>query len=413
MDLTQTAHRIAAMALLVVMAWTVVACRDSAPAPTPTPELEVVVFATVAPTPTMPPTPTPSPTPQPSPTPTPATAVSDAPPAIPASQRVSSPDNRAPNENPLTGLPVDDPAVLHRRPLMVRIGNDPIARPQVGLDQAEIVYEELVEWGITRFTAIFLSQTPEVIAPIRSARLINLYLTPQYQGVLANSGASDPVRWELSQSDIINLDEFFIPDPFFYRENEGWATRLALNAQAARDYLQREGLEADVSLRGFYFNPAPDVSAFPPEAIAPAKDIYIPYPPQTSDARWVYDDTQGLYLRYTQGEPMTNPEGEQLTAANVIIYFAEHQATDIVEDINGATSIRILMNGQGTAWVLRDGGILKGNWETDGSQTPRFFFNNGQDIPLKPGNTWIEVVPLEYTITIDGQEHTRLEGSGQ
>ena len=70
----------------------------------------------------------------------------------------------------------------------------------MGLDQADIVYEELVEWWVTRFTAIYLSQDPEMIAPIRSARLINLYLTPQYQGVLLNSGGSDPVRWAASSA---------------------------------------------------------------------------------------------------------------------------------------------------------------------------------------------------------------------
>jgi hypothetical protein len=110
---------------------------------------------------------------------------------------------------------------------MVRVGNDPEARPQVALNQADIVYEELVEGWITRFTAIYLSQDPATIAPVRSARLINLQLTPQYQGALANSGGSDEVRWELSQSDLVNLDEFFVPQPYFYRENEGWQTRLA------------------------------------------------------------------------------------------------------------------------------------------------------------------------------------------
>ncbi|RPJ54771.1 MAG: DUF3048 domain-containing protein, partial [Dehalococcoidia bacterium] len=64
------------------------------------------------------------------------------------------------NINPLTGLPVDDPAKLQRRPLMVRVGNDPAARPQVGLNSADMVYEEITEWWVTRFTAIFLAETP-------------------------------------------------------------------------------------------------------------------------------------------------------------------------------------------------------------------------------------------------------------
>ena len=101
-------------------------------------------------------------------------------------------------------------------------------------------------------------------------------------------------------------------------------------------------------------------------------------------------------------------DGSQISASNVIIYFAEHQETDIVEDVNEATSIRIVANGLGTGWLLRDGKILKGNWETNGRETPRFFFNDGQPMPLKPGNTWVQLVPLNFEIEIEGALHTRL-----
>jgi hypothetical protein len=108
------------------------------------------------------------------------------------------------------------------------------------------------------------------------------------------------------------------------------------------------------------------------------------------------------------GEPMEDFAGNRLNATNVIIYFAEHNKTDIVEDANGATSVDIQVNGFGTAWLLRDGKIFKGNWQTDGSQTPNFIFNDESPMPLKPGNTWIEVVPLYYEIEIDGEYHSRL-----
>jgi hypothetical protein len=388
----------------------VTACGGDEPAPPPeptsTPELAVVVFETEEPTATpteVKVTPTPSPA---------ATVGMGA--SLPNAEDslnvadFSSPDNRASDENPLTGLKVDDPTIVRRRPLMVRVGNDPGARPQVGLEKADIVYEEMVEWWVTRFTAVYLSQDPKIIAPIRSARLINLYLTPQYQGVLVNSGGSDPVRWELSQSDVVNLDEFFIPQPFFYRENEGWQTRLAVDATAVRNYLEDEALDSNVKLRGFTFSKQIDLKDFPQEAVGEAEEMVIPYPPSTSEAMWQYDPTLGKYLRFTTGEPMMTFDGDQITASNVIVYFAEHLPTDIVEDSNGATSIRILMNGLGTAWLLRDGKILKGNWETDGRQTPRFFFNEGQPMPLKPGNTWVQVIPPEYDLEIDGVTHTRL-----
>jgi hypothetical protein len=225
---------------------------------------------------------------------------------------------------------------------------------------------------------------------------------------LGNSGGSDQVRWELSQSDIVNLDEFFSPQPYFYRENEGWQTRLAFDAAVARDYMQGEELESDVKLRGFVFSPKIDLSDFPKEAVGEAKEVIIPYPQQTSEVKWAYDSASGNYLRWKTGEPMEDFDGNQLAATNVIIYFAEHEETDIVEDSNGATSIRIVVNGLGTAWLLRDGKILKGNWETNGRETPNFIFNDGRAMPFKPGNTWVEVVPTDYEIEIDGVSHTRL-----
>jgi hypothetical protein len=361
----------------------------------PTPVLATVVFATEAPAAT----PTAIKT-----TPTSTGAVAEVGFGVATVEPGSAllPADRPADINPLTGLKVDDPALLQRRPLMVRVGNDPGARPQVSLNEADMVYEEIVEWWVTRFTAIYLSRDPEMIAPIRSARLINLQLAPQYQAALAHSGGSDPVRWELSQSEIVNLDEFFVPQPYFYRPNEGWQTRLAFDAQAGRDYLDGEGLDSKIKLQGFVFTEKLDLATLPEQAIDDAGEVIIPYPRQTSQARWSYDRQSGKYVRFTTGEPMLDFSGDQIMAANVIVYFAEHQETDIVEDSNGATSIRIMVNGRGAAWLARDGKLLKGNWETEGQETPRFIFDDGQPMPLKPGNSWVQVVPLDYQIEIDG-----------
>jgi hypothetical protein len=352
--------------------------------PTPTSRVRVVSFATAAPTSTPPPaTPTlvpPTDTPVPTPTVTPTPA-----PTMPP---------RPENEDPLTGLGVDDPAVLQRRPLHIRIGNDPAARPQVGLSEADLVYEEIVEWWVTRYTAVYLSQTPETVGPIRSARLINTQLTQQYSAALVNSGGSDGVRWELSQLPIVNLDEYFWPKPYFYRENQGWQTRLAINTVAARELMKDEGMEAAVPLRGFTFSDAPMGGD-------PATTILIPYPKQTSRVEWRYDADSGRYLRWVSDEPLLDFANDlQISAANVIIYYAEHLPTDIVEDSNGATSIRIIVNGEGRAQIFRDGLVIEGLWRADGTQTPDFVFPNGERVPLKPGNSWIEVVPTDYEVVV-------------
>jgi LysM repeat protein len=299
------------------------------------------------------------------------------------------------NVNPLTGRVVADPSVLRRRPLMVRVGNDVGARQsQVGLNSADIVYEDITEWWVTRFTAIYLANTPDTVGPVRSARLINVQLVPQYQGALAHSGGSDPVRWEISQAPIVNLDEYFNPRPYFYRPNEGWQTRLAINTQATRDYMADKKLEAPVKLPGFLFS---DII----EEGEPGESIYVPYPKSTSFTEWHYDNASSKYLRWINGFPLNDVASGQVAAGNVVIYFAEHQDTDIVEDTNGATSIRIIVSGFGAAWFFRDGKLNKGFWQTDGSRPPYFTFADGRPYPLKPGNTWVEVVPTYYKIGVN------------
>jgi hypothetical protein len=356
---------------------------------TPTPRAPVVSFSTAALDTSTPRPPTPTPT---------ATRISatNTPPAATATP-VPSPTFplRPDNEDPLTGLAVDDPMVLKRRPLHIRVGNDAAARPQVGLSQADLVYEEIVEWWVTRYTAVYLSQAPDTVAPIRSARLISTQLTQQYDAALVNSGGSDGVRWLLSQLPIVNLDEYFWPQPFFYRENQGWQTRLAVNAAAAYELMDREGMLTGARLRGFTF-------ADEPMGNKPATTILIPYPKQTSQVEWRYSSDSGRYLRWVSGQPLIDFANDmQISAANVIVYYAEHLPTDIVEDSNGATSIRILVNGEGRAQVFRDGVVSEGLWRTDGTQTPEFVFPNGAPIPLKRGNSWIEVVPTDYEVSVE------------
>ena len=304
----------------------------------------------------------------------------------------------APNINPLTGLPVDDPAKLNRRPLMVRIGNDAGARTaQVGTSRADLVYEEITEWWVTRFTAIFLGDTPESVGPIRSVRLVNVQLVPQYQGALAHSGGSDEVRWEISQAPLVNIDEFYSPAPFFYRPNEGWQTRLSLDTQTARNYISANGLEAAVKLPSFLFSDTIQEGA-------PAPDIYIPYPQASSFTEWHYEPTSGRYLRWIDGTPLIDQLSGQVGADNVIVYFAEHQTTDIVEDSVGGRSIRIFVNGSGPAWFFRDGKLNKGFWQSDGTRPPYFTFEDGRPYPLKPGKTWIQLVPTFFTIGLNSPD---------
>jgi len=364
-----TAVDVAASPVAVEQAATT-ASSEPAAAPTSSPT------ATAVPTKT----PTPSATPTPKPTATATVAV----------------PQRAPDVNPLTGLKVSDKSVLHRLPLFVRIGNDPQIRPQSGLSAADLVYEDIMDgWWITRLTGVFLSTDLPAVGPIRSARLVNLQMVPQYQGGLVHSGASDPIRWRLSKSDIVDLDEFFHRTPYFYKEGADWRGRLFVDLKTLREYLEDEGLEKDVTLAGFAFDPG---KASPPSGKA-VTELTIPYP-KNSVVHFVYDPTTGLYKRYVQGEAHLDAVTKvQLTAANVIVQFCPHEKTDIVEDSQGTTSINIVLLGEGKALIFRDGVAIEGRWLADDPhQMTRFLDKQGNVIPLKPGQTWLEIVPSDYEI---------------
>ena len=92
--------------------------------------------------------------------------------------------------------------------------------------------------------------------------------------------------------------------------------------------------------------------------------------------------------------------GAQLAVENVIVQFVAHEATTIVEDSLGSTSIRLNLFGSGNALVFRDGLVFAGTWRSDSrGDTPRFTDAGGAEIPLKPGKSWISIVPTTYTIS--------------
>jgi len=296
--------------------------------------------------------------------------------------------------NPLTGLRVSDPALLERRVLAVRVGNDASIRPQEGLGQAEIVYEEIMEgWTLTRFTAIYYAHNAERIRPIRSARLVSLAIAPQYDAALVHSGASDKIRWYISQADFVDLDQYFHEAPYGVLEGYDWRGRMYTSVAAVHDYLVATGQETGEKVEGYLF----DASVPPGEA---AESVAIPYP-ELCKVDWAYDAEKGRYLREVQSEPHLDAlDGEQIGAENVVVLYAPHEKTDIVEDSLGSTAIDIQLEGSGRVQVFRDGVKIEGAWRQPGEgELIQFYGQDGDPLALKPGQTWIEMVPPDYLVS--------------
>ncbi len=399
------AHLALAILALLIMAGlpaVLAACRVSPPQPTPTatrtPRLErAAVAATPAPTSTPQPSTTPLPTdvtastatPAPSPTPTPDASIID-----PA---------KDPSVSFLTGLRPSDPSVLERRPLALKVANYFNVRPQTGLAQADVVVESRVEFDLTRFTALYQSQAPKRVGSIRSARLIDLELPAVFDAILAFSGGVEPVRQNLLKSDfgdhIIEAARMFTgfsQDPNIAAPDNLFVDTSVLWQVAAK--------------RGWNKRPTPSAgwvfSAKAPDGGSPARQIDIAYPME--HVAWSYDAAANSWQRSAGGKPwVEKSDGKPITTTNVVVLTAPHVKTLILEygteEMPGGRnrSVEIQLWGEGPAKILRDGRVYEGKWVRSERHAPfRFVDAAGNDIPLKPGTSWWQVVAPDQKITI-------------
>lgn len=326
--------------------------------------------------------------------------------------------------NPLTGLN-GNAASLQRRPILARIGNDQKAREQqwqAGLNAADVVFEELIDvlgtqYANTRYTAVYLSNDPPLIGPIRSGRIINLQIAPMMDGALSNAGASNGTRWIFSQTPMINLDEFFNMPAYCYEKTHGYQGRLYTTGPRLREYMKQKGWDRPVPLYGFNFSGSAPAGG---QAVTSIGVTQAPWP-KWSALQWKYDSASGSYLRFTTGAQHIDnsytvtakwgsgadciPSGaqtqSQVRSNNVVVLYAKHEKTNIIEDSNNAVSVMISLTGQGDAVFFRDGQMIRGKWQRKNEQE---FFNfsdaSGKSYALKPGNTWFEIVPLGYSIDL-------------
>lgn len=316
-------------------------------------------------------------------------------PEFPPVSPASEPPTHDDHTNPLSGRHVDDPSKIKRRPILVRYGNDRAARPHAGVSQAEIVMEDLMDaWWITRLTAVYLQNEPEQVGPIRSARPINIEMLPAFDGVFVFSGASIGVNHLLAQHSFDLIHEGQEGDLFCRGTKRKAPHNLYASIPAVRTRLRERGKERPTTLRGFTFS-----DDCPPGQ--PATRVDIPLP-KTSTVAWTWDEAAGVYRRWVQGERYTELlTGQQIGCENVIVIYAKHWESDIVEDSRGATSIGIAARGGERVQIFRDGRVIEGTWwRKEPNMLFQFIDDKGHHLPLKPGHSWIQFVPTTYKLGI-------------
>lgn len=297
-------------------------------------------------------------------------------------------NEKAPPICPLTGEVGSSRPAAKRPALGVKIENIAEARPQAGLNEADVIYEEPVEGGITRFVAVFQCQEADRLGPVRSARFVDPEVMAQFGVPLfAYSGGIQQVIDELAATDIVDVSPGQAPDAYLRDPNRAAPHDL---------YSSTDGLYAAGKRDGE--TPEP-IFTFARQlenkrSLEKAREVNVNYSGQ-ANVFWQYDKAEKVWLRSHDGTAHTLEDGSQIAVTNVIVQLVEVTASAVL-DAAGNPSPEVEALGQGTAYVFRGGRVIEGTWERGSvDDVTRFLDAEGNEIALAPGTTWIHLFPQD------------------
>jgi hypothetical protein len=316
-------------------------------------------------------------------------ATASAPPASPTAKPTP-----APAYWPLTGVLADDPAKTKRRPLNIRIPNDPSARPAVGISKADIVFEMIVEGGITRYSAIFHSQDPKAVGPIRSYRWSDLHITQMLRGALVASGSTveerDGVTTSVRAGNMLSVDAERDGRGYYRVGGRGGLNNLFVDPTVARGSVNDAGGKdpVDVPALSFFTSLEHEATAGGFTSSTEATKVTVPL---RDPATYTYDAGSKGYRRSQAGTQTVDPDGDvPIIARNVIVIHTDIWETSVVEDIFGSRGLDYRMTGGGKADIFRDGRRVDASWKRDAPLDMFSFYDaSGEQIKLEPGQSWI------------------------
>lgn len=312
-----------------------------------------------------------------------APTTTSAPPTIPPTTTTQPPPIL-----PLTGLSPGSLSQLRRPAVVVKIDNVDAARPQTGINQADVVYEEEVEGGLTRLAAVFQSRYPSVVGPVRSGRLTDEGIADDLNyPVYAYSGTNGIFEPILRSQPDTAVDANNYPSEF-YRVGSNVPHNLFADvanlARLSTSHRYPSPLFSFLSA-GERFNGA---------GARPASRLSVGFP--AAAVTWSYDAASRSWLRDQNGTEDLDSAGHQASASNVIVMSVNYVVSGMAtgEGLPPTPIPDGVLTGSGPVWVFSAGRVVKGTWHRARLTTPATYQDASRaTIRLTPGRTWIELVP--------------------
>ncbi len=310
--------------------------------------------------------------------------------SVAASGLVACGGSGSKNIAPLTGLAATGSKADRNRPaLFVKIENSPDARPQTGIEVADVVYEAVAEGGITRFAAVFQSTDPGTFGPIRSVRGQDPDLAAPLEGLAVFAGGIPDyvdqmrsVAQDLSTSSPIGESPPFRRDPDRRPPHNLYGDAAGFWAKADSPY----------------DDPPKPLFSYgdPPSGGSPASGISIDFSP-TASVSWKWDGS--AWRRSQSGRPFVVTGAGRIGPENVVVQSVDVHETGVIDPAGNSVPESTLV-GSGDAQIFRNGQVFRGSWSKDDRDSATEFTVGGQEVKLTPGRTWVELVPTGRSVDV-------------
>ncbi len=298
---------------------------------------------------------------------------------------------------PLTGIGTDEE--INNRPVAAMVNNHPKARPQSGLHKADVIYEVLAEGDITRLLAVFHSEQPDKIGPVRSARDYYIELSKGFNAFYVVHGYSPEAKQMLDSGYVPSINGLFYDGTLFKRADFRKAPHNSyITYENVLKGADQKGVDMEKEPAPYTFLSEEELGSLADGNGSEATDVTVVHADRSyATAQYKYNETEKKYERFSMDEQTIDRETETpVLIDNLFIVETGHRVID------SAGRREVDLKSGGNAYLIQQGKLRKVEWKNENGRI--IPVENGEPAGLVPGKTWISIIPespgLEQNVTI-------------